>query len=371
MKTILLIFFCYCTYFSFAQCITNGPLNPNNSVSDGSGTVAWSSPNNVAVSDNIRSTAGSLVALLSSVSTDNMYETDFGFNIPLTDNICGIQVDVERSAQGLIVGSSIKDQTLQLIKGGSTTGSNYASGASWPSNDTYGTYGGPNDLWGTTWTPAEINAIDFGVAYASVKLNAGLAALFLTARIDHLQITVFSESTLPIELLKFEGKRIDDKLVNLNWTTSSEINNAFFTVERSIDAINWETQGEIEGAGNSSNTNNYAFIDKNHLTTTTYYRLKQTDFNGEYTYDKTITVLPSSNANTISIYPNPSNDIINIQANETILKIEVINLLGKVLVSKTTNTTELKLDLSKHPKEIYFVRTYTKKHVSNNRLVIE
>jgi uncharacterized repeat protein (TIGR01451 family) len=88
---------------------------------------------------------------------------------------------------------------------------------------------------------------------------------------------------LPIDLLAFNSKVRPDR-VELNWTTGTEINNDYFTIERSRDLYGWEVMGFVEGAGNSSVPLSYSYSDLRPLDGVGYYRLKQTDFDGKYEY---------------------------------------------------------------------------------------
>ena len=96
-------------------------------------------------------------------------------------------------------------------------------------------------------------------------------------------VTVTIKSGLPVELISFGGI-ISNNQVILNWSTASETNNDFFTIYKSIDGINYEEMQTIAGAGNSNVVLNYKFIDENPFNGVTYYKLKQTDFNGNYKY---------------------------------------------------------------------------------------
>lgn len=102
---------------------------------------------------------------------------------------------------------------------------------------------------------------------------------------------------LPIELLSFTGNCNIVKtqnFVSLQWETASEINNNYFSIERSIDEQTFKVAGTKQGAGNSSTPLNYDFVDKLETLkpeTILYYRLKQTDFDGNYSYSKIIAVL--------------------------------------------------------------------------------
>ena len=118
---------------------------------------------------------------------------------------------------------------------------------------------------------------------------------------------------LPIELLSFTAVPNKNK-VDLNWVTASEINNDYFNIERSVDGINFETVNTTDGAGNSTSIINYYSVDANPYNGLSYYRLKQTDFNGNTSYSQTVPVeFNSADDFAFDIYPNPAgNENINI-----------------------------------------------------------
>ncbi len=104
-----------------------------------------------------------------------------------------------------------------------------------------------------------------------------------------------SNSQLPIELLCFNAIANDDA-VYLDWQTASETNNDYFSVERSFDAERFEVVGNVMGAGNSNSLLTYHFTDQSTFAANTvYYRLKQTDFDGAFTYSKIIALSLHSN----------------------------------------------------------------------------
>ncbi|HET6225364.1 MAG TPA: T9SS type A sorting domain-containing protein [Bacteroidia bacterium] len=146
---------------------------------------------------------------------------------------------------------------------------------------------------------------------------------------------------LPIELLHFYAQRTHENEVQINWSTASEENNDYFTIERSEDGVSFEPVGKVEGAGNSIERINYQFTDENTPTDKTlYYRLKQTDNDGVF---KTFTVTAvSGNAkNTFDakIVQNPiaDNEIVydlNLPENAT-MKVQVTDNLGNILNTET------------------------------------
>ena len=94
----------------------------------------------------------------------------------------------------------------------------------------------------------------------------------------------FSEggAPLPIELISFTGNLNMDKSVSLSWVVASEINNDYYTIEHTMDSYKWSVVGVVHGAGNTSELLNYNFIHFEPKPGINYYRLKQTDFDGEF-----------------------------------------------------------------------------------------
>src|SRR5690554_3697278 len=92
-------------------------------------------------------------------------------------------------------------------------------------------------------------------------------------------ITVSASSSLPIELITFDAYK-KDREVELIWKTASELNNDYFTIERSADGFVWENLQTIQGAGNSTQVLDYAWTDLSPYAGISYYRLKQTDYDG-------------------------------------------------------------------------------------------
>jgi len=116
-----------------------------------------------------------------------------------------------------------------------------------------------------------------------------------------------SQTPLPIELLSFNAIENDITSVNCFWSTASETNNDFFLVERSRDGINFSEVGRVVGAGTSNATINYALNDYQPYSGLSYYRLKQVDFNGEYSYSNIVSIQRDiSKEGEIIIMPNPN-----------------------------------------------------------------
>ncbi len=163
-----------------ARAATSGPNNPSAGANDASvGTLAWTTPTNVYTSNDGRATAA-----LTNPPTTTQYlvATGFNFALPADSLIQGIQVSIERSAT---IAASARDNSVKIVKGGTATGTDKASASSWPTTDAYASYGSTSDLWGTTWTAADINAANFGVAISAIR-----TANSPTVRVDHITVTV-------------------------------------------------------------------------------------------------------------------------------------------------------------------------------------
>ncbi|MGZ3862817.1 MAG: T9SS type A sorting domain-containing protein [Bacteroidia bacterium] len=99
----------------------------------------------------------------------------------------------------------------------------------------------------------------------------------------------FATSALPVELIRFDHTCRENNAV-INWSTRTEINNDYFQIERSRDALNYELVARINGAGNTTVQQNYSYSDNSYQTEKPYYRLKQVDFNGADKYYPAINI---------------------------------------------------------------------------------
>jgi len=213
--TLLLIF---CSLSLYAQ--TQGPNDAGIGFTSGGGTN-WSNPGYITADDFDYASAN----LGGNGNSRSLRGRDYGFTIPAGATINGIQVSIMRSSSSNSFGNSIDDRNLRLVKNGTVLGNNYASNNDWPTSMAVANYGGPSDLWGTTWTPAEINNINFGVAL-SVENESGSGR---TAFVDYIQITVYY--TLPITITNFSPTSTctdSGDLITINGTNLSGVTNVYF-----------------------------------------------------------------------------------------------------------------------------------------------
>jgi hypothetical protein len=169
-------------------------------------------------------------------------------------------------------------------------------------------------------------------------------------------------SPLPIELLSFNAVCSGDK-VNLNWATSSETNNNFFIIEHSRNDFTWETVTIIPGAGNSNKTLTYSCTDNNSYSGTSYYRLKQTDYNGNSNYFDPIVVSCNSTVDGYFILkPNPASDEVTcsvFSTEDNNASIEIVSHLGQIMYLKNYSlvkgSNDFTMDVSSLTNGVYIV----------------
>jgi hypothetical protein len=177
-----------------------------------------------------------------------------------------------------------------------------------------------------------------------------------------------SATPLPIELLNFKVTLVDNNFVKLDWQTASEVNNDHFSIEYSRNGTDWQELTRIDGAGNSSSLLSYELIDNSPYMGISYYQLKQTDFDGQFSYSQIRSVNIENLTNSaIKIYPNPAYDQVILIGNALELEqIKVFNTLGQdvSIFTKIIEKNEGKtiIDLSNLISGKYYIKT---KNTSN------
>lgn len=165
--------------------------------------------------------------------------------------------------------------------------------------------------------------------------------------------------TLPVDLISFKVEEFDTRSVELNWITGSEINNDYFTIERSNDGENWEWISTVDGQGNSADVTKYSFTDEPNGKRV-FYRLKQTDFDGKFKYSEIVMLNLSTYFSTFKVYPTASASIVNIESENDLSNLKIFNSNGqevsKLVVMKNTRGG-VAVDLSSLQKGYYFIQS--------------
>lgn len=165
--------------------------------------------------------------------------------------------------------------------------------------------------------------------------------------------------TMPIELLNFSATPSSEG-VKLNWSTATETFNDYFTVERSVDGVQYKECTRVKGAGNSLVEKNYSVQDHALSNDIVYYRLKQTDYNGAFTYFPAISVKRQLiNGQTFGVYPNPSAGrffVESVVPPGAKVKLLVTDAYGKLVLDEVKESEVQEIDLTEVESGIYFIK---------------
>jgi Tfp pilus assembly protein PilX len=173
-----------------ATATLNATSSPDGGATNGTGTV-WSNPGYIVSNNGSRAQAVNIPGGSQSRNLDADFDNQF--SIPSDAIIVGIRAQVDGQSNG----SSVDDEDVYLLKNGAAVGSDEGSGSDWNvGSDSTRTYGGSSDLWGTTWTPADVNGLNFGLRL-KVDNDSGSSR---TASVDHVQITVYYRPAPPTSI---------------------------------------------------------------------------------------------------------------------------------------------------------------------------
>lgn len=289
-----------------------------------------------------------------------------GYTIPPTlDTVSFIhywQIDRTIASSGAASQASFTGGIMQLYYG-TTDGVYSASNLRMAKTVTTGTVW--NDIGGTgtaNFVGSIASTVNFNTS-GTFTLAAANAAVW---------------NPLPVELLDFKVARCDQQAC-LSWSTSSETNNDHFTIERSADGQTFEAIGMRQGAGTSTIRHNYGFTDPLPYNGISYYRLKQTDFNGAYSYSEVRTLMFDNSTISFHIYPNPNDgSVIHISletATNKAIPITIHDITGCIIYSAMINVNDNANDYSITPGHtlsagVYFVNAVVEGKVMNEKLIV-
>ena len=189
--------------------------------------------------------------------------------------------------------------------------------------------------------------------------------------------TVSSEVTavslcapLPVEFSDFKAILIDDK-VELSWVTYTEINNDYFTIERSLDGLTWRDLAVMQGAGNSNLKLNYSYQDAKPLSGKSYYRLRQNDYDGHSAYSRVVAVDISENLN-IYYQPDSKELIVEWDRDRPLTEVSIITLMGQLITLPSSGTPgKIVHNASGLAFGVYIVRVYYNHRQFSSKILIK
>ena len=179
-----------------------------------------------------------------------------------------------------------------------------------------------------------------------------------------------SVNPVPVELISFDAVMNKDNQVELTWSTANEINNDYFTVERSSDLIHWEEVVVVKGAGNSNEILNYNALDANPMTGVSYYRLKQTDFDGTSEYSSVVIIENRPDLPSITLAPNPARTSIVLSSDQDLSgQVVIINNAGQIVSESQIEASRSTIDIQDLQPGVYTISVYLKDGVIQTRFI--
>jgi ELWxxDGT repeat protein len=171
---------------------------------------------------------------------------------------------------------------------------------------------------------------------------------------------------LPVSLIDFAAA-FNGKTVDLKWATATETNTKNFSVQRSYDAVHFQTIGTVNAAGNSVTKKDYSYNDASALngSSTIYYRLLITDKDGKSYYSKIASIQINAAGNVLTLYPNPVKDRLNFITGNTLsdVQVKITDQSGKVVLVQKINSVQQgvqnTIDVSNLAKGVYHLQLIT------------
>lgn len=161
---------------------------------------------------------------------------------------------------------------------------------------------------------------------------------------------------LPVKLVGFDVYK-KENFAELSWATTSEQNNKGFAIERSMDGSSWTQIGFVNSlseSGNSNTRSDYSFMDNKPADGRNFYRLKQTDFEGKYTFSKLVSIL-FDQADRVTIYPNPVTKYIHINGIQYGASIALYDVSGRLLQQQQAIKDKVDIDMENLNSGIYII----------------
>jgi len=226
-----------------------------------------------------------------------------------------------------------------------------------------------NDLVMYQWYEENYSGLEYWHPLNTTGSSVSITETLDNNTLSYIKVTLGSKNTpLPIMLTKFDANNYHKESVLLNWQTSTEINNDFFTLEKSSDAENWKIIAIVDGAGNSNNTINYQSIDENIIISKNYYRLKQTDFNGTFSYSdiRVVEFVEENKTDFLSdivIYPVPTHQTLNVKNIQSeYVDYSIFSVTGVLLKEKLNvevDNAKITIDVGSLISGTYFIKLLT------------
>ncbi len=261
---------------------------------------------------------------------------------------------------------------MLIMKAGSAV-SNPVDGTTYTAN---ATFGNSESQIGTTGTyvvyngsgakgdeEVTVTGLDDAVDYyfKVVEYNGtGSTTNYNTSETSGYGVGNIGDGVLPVILISFAAEKVNENVL-LTWATATEENNHFFVVERSLNGYDYESIGEVFGAGNSNIQLYYEFMDDSHPSGILYYRLKQFDFDGKTKTLKTISIDMRNSGDILkNLFVDNSNlNVLVNAAGATPTTVTIMDLNSKLIYEKALNESGdqlLEINLTQQSRGVYFIK---------------
>ncbi|MEO8762961.1 MAG: T9SS type A sorting domain-containing protein [Ginsengibacter sp.] len=216
----------------------------------------------------------------------------------------------------------------------------------------------PDNLWVLAYSgqPYFQNSCDTTLPWSTGNVDCPWSSVSGQTCTGGTPLALRGAGALVVRLISFTA-RLDNKKVIVNWKTASEINNKGFDIQRSIDGVNWTNIGFVNGSINSSRETNYQFNDLKPVRGKGFYRLRQVDLDGKYSYSMVASV-NFQKSGFYSISNNPGHGIfeVNIEATNEKVEFLLFDAAGRRVWANTAGSGIQTINISNSPAGVYLLR---------------
>lgn len=207
-----------------------------------------------------------------------------------------------------------------------------------------------------------------------------------TTKTGPFSLTTSGESGLPVKLTSIKASVNQNAKIDITWATESELNNDYFTIEKSSNGLDYKSIGTVRGAGTTSTAHNYSFTDNHPFEGSAYYRLKQNDFDGKHEYFGPITIHYEKKDNggcVMKVYPNPCMGRCNVvmegcdDSEKDFIEVEMLDASGikvhsHVPVREQNGNFNFEIDTQNYLKPgVYVVRGVNNKEKYTKKVIVK
>lgn len=339
------------------QCISTGAVPATLlTAENNSKGLPFSAVGNAAHADNHYAFAQPLEALQGEERTQYLKASGFNLSIPANAVICGVTVHILKRASGVSSSTTVNDDDLRLLKGGSLAGQNKSSSATWASDLVMESYSGDATFWGTALTPSDLNDPRFGIAL-SARMASSVAA-YPRVEIDQVTIEVAyqTNTAAPQNVQEFTAA-LEKNIVSCEWIMVEEEAGSRIILQQSADNRQWKDVATYSITSTARQAR-YRQVSRLEEMDTYYYRIKVVSKDGTTSYSKTARVQYNTSGE-VKVYPTVAHSMIYVENADASDKIQVYNFSNQAMPITTVRVKDglTAVRISELPKGRYLLKT--------------